>query len=171
MSGARSPWGRSRRPRRDIWAEHSAVENPLLCADNFGHLGAQHSVRGVCCCPVGRVAIGGSSRRWGAPAPKHRCQSARPGVGVKQRRQRWDVRATWDLRQTIEALLDTSTTGRATNRSEIGRFEGTSAVAAAPRRGECSPASRKLSAVISPLQSSLELVLNGHPRSRRRCSS
>jgi hypothetical protein len=51
------------------------------CVECVAALGGDGAVRS---CLVG----------WGAPAPQHSCQSARTGVAVKQRRQRWRVEAT-----------------------------------------------------------------------------
>src|SRR5262249_12630493 len=59
---------------------------------------------------VGAAARWRSSMTLGRASPQPRCQSAWTGVGANERRQLRRARTTWDLRQTIEPRLDTSTT-------------------------------------------------------------
>jgi hypothetical protein len=116
-----------------IRAEQSSVNSPLPRSDNLGHLGARHSVRGVCCCrwvAVGRgcrVTLGRASAPTQVPisADGRRCQAAPATVA-----HRYDSRTT----ESIEALLDRSTTGRATKRRKIGSpVAASTALQPAPR--------------------------------------
>jgi hypothetical protein len=85
--------------------------------DILGHLAPALSAWSVWLL-IGQLQHSWFRRGWGAPAPQPRCQTARTGVAVKQRRHRGRIGPTRVLRMRSRRCF-TATTGRATSEWSI----------------------------------------------------